>query len=134
MSRHRFIKRSAVPSTTIADVEEVARFPLPEDYKKYLTSYDKFEGEIGPEYLQLWDIDELIRLNIDYNAFELLPNTLMIGSNMGGEFIAVEFLDTDSYRVVLSPFIDMDSEYHIEIGNSFSDMVERLNAGKEWFE
>jgi len=57
----------------------------------------------------------------------------MIGNNGSSEFIAIECLNTKDFRVVLSPLIDLSDQYHIEIGTSFSDMIDRLDNGIEWF-
>ncbi len=37
------------------------------------------------------------------------------------------------YRIVLSPFIDLDKSFNIEIGNSFTNFFERLENGIDWF-
>jgi len=82
---------------------------------------------------ETWDIDELIGANIDYQIFENLPKTLAIGGNGSSKFIAIEQTVDNSIRVVLTPFIDLDKQYHIEIGISFTDFLQRLDNGQEWF-
>ncbi|MDQ0641240.1 hypothetical protein QF042_004805 [Pedobacter sp. W3I1] len=72
-------------------------------------------------------------MNIDYQIFEHLPNTLAIGGNGGGEYIAIEQLNDNSLRIVLSPFL-IEEDAHIEIGISFTDFLECLENRKEWFE
>lgn len=52
---------------------------------------------------------------------------------MGGELIALELCDNGEYRIVLTPFVDLDKTYHIEIGSSFTDFLIRMDSGKEWF-
>jgi hypothetical protein len=61
-----------------------------------------------------------------------LTKSLGIGDNGSGEFIAIEKLDNLNFRIVLSPFL-IEEEAHIEIGNSFTDFLERLENGIEWF-
>ena len=78
-------------------------------------------------------LTKFLELNKLYRAGKYLPNTLMIGSNGSSEFIAIEYNGV-GYQIVLSPFIDMNKKYHIEIGISFTDFLERLANGKEWFE
>jgi len=99
----------------------------------YIQNYLGFEETIGREYVRLWDINELMEKNKGYCITETLTNTLGIGTNGGGEFIAIEQFEIDNYRVVLSPFIDLDKKYHIQIGSSFSDFLIRLDQGLEWF-
>lgn len=126
-------KKSISSVQTPEGIEKVTGFGLPEDYRSYLLNFSGFENHILKEYVCLWDIDELIELNTGYGIFEHLPNTIAIGGNGGGEFIAIEYIDMKSYRVVLSPFIDLDKDCHIEIGESFTDFLVRLDNGLEWF-
>lgn len=134
LNQYNCPKRINQSSITIEQIEQTVQFKIPEDYKIYLQNYSGFESTIGNEFVRLWDLDELIEANKDYGIFEQLPNTLGIGGNGGGEFIALELLENDYHRIVLSPFIDLDKGYHIEIGTSFSDFLLRLQNGREWFE
>lgn len=130
---HNCPKRTEIPLYTIGQIENIIQFNLPSDYKSYLQTYLGFEGTIGQEYVKLWDFDELIDINKGYGIFDNLPKTLGIGGNGGGEFIAIELLENGEYRIVLSPFIDLDSQYHIEIGTSFTDFLVRIDKGQGWF-
>jgi hypothetical protein len=76
----------------------------------------------------LWPFEEILPANRAYEIFEWLENVLGIGSNAGSEMIG---LCSDG-RCVLMQFIGLDQP--IEIGSSFTDMLERLNSGKKWFE
>jgi len=58
---------------------------------------------------------------------------LGIGGNGSSEFIAIEQTESSKIRVVISPFIDLDKSYHIEIGDSFADFLNRLDHWEEWF-
>ncbi len=74
----------------------------------------------------------VLELNAGDEIIKYLPNTIAIGGNGGGEFIAIEFTEPNNYRLILAPYIGLDEkEYHIEIGSSFYDMLVRLNTGKE---
>ena len=130
-SKVRFSKRESKLNVDFQELEMNVKFQLPEDYKYYLTNYNSFEGIIGQEYLRLWNAYELNKLNQEY-GIKNLPNTIAVGTNGSGEFIGIE-LKTNDYRVVLSPFIDLDKENNIEIGISFSDMLSRLYNGEQWF-
>jgi hypothetical protein len=132
--RHGFSKLPNKLKPDLEDVERIVGFRLPEDYRYYLLNFSGFEDFLGPEYCCLWSANELIQANNDYRLFESLPNTLGIGSNMGGEFIAIEYTGNQNYRVVLSPWIDLEAQYHIGIGDSFTDFIIRLAAGKGWFD
>jgi hypothetical protein len=134
LDKYNCAKRIEKPLATVEEIESIIKFKLPTDYKKYLQDYLGFEEHIGQEYMRLWDFDELLDINKDYGIYDNLTNTLGIGGNGSSEFIAIEQLDSGNYRIVLSPFIDLDKQYHIEIGTSFTDFLVRLDNGKEWFE
>jgi len=126
-------KRAAKPIITVEEIENTVNFKLPDDYLTFAQNYSGFEEFIGEEFVRLWDFDELAERNKGYQIFTYLPKTLGIGGNGGGEFIAMEQLDDGKLRIVLSPFIDLDRQYHIEIGTSFTDFLMRLDNGEEWF-
>jgi SMI1/KNR4 family protein SUKH-1 len=126
-------RRVQKPSFSIDEIEAAIGFKLPSDYAFYTQNYLGFEGSIREAHVRLWGINELMEQNKGYGIIDNLANTLGIGTNGGGEFIAIELLEIDNYRVVLSPFIDLDKKYHIEIGSSFSDFLIRLDQGQEWF-
>lgn len=132
LTKYNFPERTIRPTTKIEEIESRIGFPLPDDYKFYLDNYGAYEKFIGPELVNLWNIDELLSRNEDTGIFDNLPLTLGIGNNPSSEFIAIEF--TDNYRIVLSPFIDLNKQYHVDIGNSFTDFLVRLDNGKDWLD
>jgi len=134
LTRHNWPEKPVSGQHDFGDIENKAGFELPKDYKDFLLKYAGHETEMGQEYFRLWDREELITLNEEYNVLEYLPGTLGIGSNGGGELIAIEKLGDKDFRIVLTPFVDLDAEFHIEIGESFIDFLVRLDNGKEWFD
>ena len=133
LTKYNFPNRTIQPNTKFKEIENQIGFPLPADYKFYLENYGEYEAIVGHELVNLWDIDELLSINKDTGIVDNLPFTLGIGNNPSNEFIAIEFIENNIYRIILSPFIDLDKQYHIEIGNSFTDFFVRLDNGKEWF-
>ena len=133
LAKYNFPKRTTKPTTTFEEIENKIGFILPDDYKFYLDNYEECEEFVGPEFVVLWGCDELLTRNKDIGIFANLPLTLGIGNNPSSEFIAIEFIDNEKYRIVLSPFIDLDKQYHIDIGNSFTHFFVRLDNGREWF-
>jgi hypothetical protein len=132
LARYGFDKREGRPDPSIEEIERAIGFSLPADYRWFLAEYNCFEGIIRHEFVRLWEAGGIIEANNDYGILGNLPGTVAIGSNGGGEFIAIERVDPGDYRIVLSPFADIDSEYHIGIGASFTDFLERLDRGQEW--
>jgi len=133
LNKYNFPKRDFQPEITFDQIEKQIGFDLPEDYKFYLNNFKEREGFIGPEYLRLWDFESLLENNIGYEILTYLTDTLAIGTNMGGECVAIDYLGRNKHRIVLTPFIGLEKKYHIEIGASFTDMLNRLDAGKGWF-
>lgn len=119
--------------TDLVDIEREIGFDLPDDYKDFLLRHAGHETQIGEEYIKLWDKDDLLSLNQDYKIFESLSGTIGIGDNGAGEFIGIEKLVDGGLRIVLTPFIDLDNQYHIEVGQSFTDFLLRLDKGEKWF-
>ena len=134
LTKYNFPKRTTRPTTRIEEIENQIGFPLPDDYKFYLDNYRENEEFVGTELVNLWDFDELLSRNKETGIFDNLPLTLGIGNNPSSEFIAIEFTDNKNYRIVLSPFIDLDKQYHLDIGSSFTDFFVRLDSGKKWFD
>lgn len=130
--KYDFKKRSGNLKTQFEEVESIIKFKLPDDYKFYAKNYIGFEETIGGDYLRLSDFDELIEENENYEISYYLDKTFIIGSNAGGEFIGIEQTQQDTLRIILSPYI-YQREAHIEIGNSFTDLLERMDKGERWF-
>ncbi len=126
-------KRTTPTKTEIPDIEQLVQFQLPQDYKYFLQEYTGFEGNIGREYLGIWDLDELIELNSAYEIPAMLSRTLAIGSNLGGECIALQLTLEGSFRVILIPFTSLNETDQIVIGDSFTDFFVRLMNGDNWF-
>ncbi|MCB0490659.1 MAG: SMI1/KNR4 family protein [Cyclobacteriaceae bacterium] len=125
--------RTTSSKNDLLDIEGEIGFELPDDYKYFLLRRAGHETHIGEEYVKLWDKDDLLSLNRDYKIFENLSGTIGIGDNGASEFIGIEKLNGGGLRVVLTPFIDLDKKYHIEIGKSFTDFLLRLDQGERWF-
>lgn len=131
--KYGFVEKKATKSelSELSKVEDRLGVSIPDDYRDYITNYKGHEIFINDQSVILWDIKELYETNHDYFIFEDLPNVLSIGSNGGGECIAIDFT---SGKVVIFPFIGMSREDFISIGNSFSDFLSQLEQGKKWFD
>lgn len=132
LSKYKVVKRIEKPKITFGEIEKIIDFKLPYDYKTFALNYIEFKDFIGEQNVNLWNFDEIIEINTDYQIFEYLRKTLGIGENGSGEYIAIQQSKDNKLRIVLSPFI-IEEESHIEIGTSFTDFLERLENGKKWF-
>jgi hypothetical protein len=131
--KHNWPTRIIPDDTDLLDIEREIKFQLPEDHKDFISRYGGHETQIGEEYIKLWDKEHLLPLNKGYEIFENLPETIGISDNGAGEFIGIEKLNDGGLRIILTPFIDLDKQYHIEIGKSFTDFVLKLDKGEKWF-
>ena len=128
-----FIKRTEKLNISIKDVEQNVNFPLPDDYIFFAENYIENETFIENEFVKLWDFNDILKLNAEYEIIENFKNIIAIGGNGSSELIAIEFIKSEDYRIVLFPVIDLYRENYIEIGNSFADFFYRLENGKDWF-
>ncbi|WP_312075217.1 SMI1/KNR4 family protein [Chryseobacterium sp.] len=133
LSKYKWNKRTDKIDFDFKIIEEQIEFLLPLDYKNYAIQYCENENLIGQEYVRLWSIENLLEWNLDFQIFEFLPKTIAIGDNGNGEFIGIEFIEDYRYEIILSTYIDLDPEYNIQIGHSFTDFLERLDSGKSWY-
>jgi hypothetical protein len=125
-------RRDTISESTLDEIEEYAGFLLPSDYRLFLSTFFGFDGFIGEEYCQLWSAENVKIYNKNYSILEYLPLHLGIGSNGGGDLIAIQKLNQFEYRIVLTPFIVFDSHDNIEIGKSFADCLNKLGNGAKW--
>ena len=132
-NKYSFPERDENSLVSIEDIQLHLKFDLPEDYIFYVENYLGIDQFIGVEFIKLWSLEEIIDANLEYHIFEKLPQTLAIGTNGSGEFIGIYFDDNNAIKIILSPFTDLNANYHVEIGNSFTDFLVRLDEGVEWF-
>jgi hypothetical protein len=127
---HRFSSEFtlSIPATEAQIVEAEAAFGirLPEQYREFLAKTNGAEGPIGGnEYVALWPVDQLKKLNDAYEVLTYAPDYLVIGSNGGGEAYAFD-LRSDSYSISALPFIGLSRDLGKIMGESFWDFLERL--------
>lgn len=133
IEKYSFPKRDVNSAVEVIDIELYSKLKLPEDYIFYLENYHGIDQFIGVEFINLWSLEEIIKTNKNYNIVEELNQTIGIGSNGSGEFIGIRVGENENIKIILSPFIDLNTKYHIEIGTSFTDFLVRLDNGIDWF-
>ena len=126
-----FVKRDKVDHD-FGSIENLIGFALPADYKFYLDNYEPFEGDIGEQYISLYSVADLIAFNSEFNTEEKEANTILIGSNGASESIGIRFFEEGEHQVVIAQYIT-DIDDHIEVGDSFTDTIKRLENGQVWF-
>lgn len=131
--KYSFPERDIKSEIEVIAVESYSKLKLPKDYLFYLENYFGIDQFIGVEFIKLWSLEEVIHSNENYNIVQQLNRTLGIGTNGSGEFIGIEMDQNENLRIILSPFVDLNSKNSIEIGKSFTDFLVRLDNGVDWF-
>jgi hypothetical protein len=114
---------------TLAKVEQILGITLPDDYRAFLRAFNGGTGFLaGGRYAVLWDADELVERNVGYEIKAFCPGYLLIGSDGGGEAIAVR-LDSAAPEYVVFPFIG-GPEHAISGVPSLEAFLGRFAAGE----
>jgi hypothetical protein len=112
----------------VQEFQRVTNIRLPDDYLQFLRQGNGGEGVIGENsYLMLWGIEDLWRLNREYEVQEYAPGLLLIGSNGGGEAFAYDTRES-RWSLVQVPFVGMDLTAVEVIADSFRSFLEALYA------
>lgn len=106
-------------------------FTPPADYLVFIFSNNIIRDYCNYSYLgidgsYLYGAADLIETNLDYSAAEFYPGYFLIGSNGGGEALAIE--KATGYFVI-TPFIGHDDETSVTIGQTWLEFWQRLQAG-----
>jgi hypothetical protein len=86
------------------------------------------EGVLGlrePGRYQLWPLSSIEERNRDYLVDELAPGYVGIGSDGGGEMIAL----SPTGEVVTLPFVGMEPKEAIVVAASWSEFESRIKSG-----
>lgn len=96
-------------------------FNLPMEYLSFLRYSNGGEGFlcIEPWYFQLSSAEEVVAYNQGYKVDEFLPGWFAIGSNGGGEMLAIRKQDGSPCPVYMVPFIPMEESDAVQITHDF---------------
>jgi len=100
---------------------------LPDELVRYHQAGGVLEGDLGegfPGWFQLWPLSEIEERNRGYEVDQQVPGYTGIGSNGGGEMIAV----SPSGQVVVVPFIGMEPEAVVVVADSWDDFESRIKS------
>src|SRR5437773_5948579 len=87
----KWMRRLPASETAIHGLCARCDFSLPQEYLAFLRYSNGGEGFlwIDPGYFQLWSAEEVADYNAGYNVQEFLPGYFAVGSNGGGEMLAI---------------------------------------------
>jgi hypothetical protein len=102
-----------------------SQFPLPPEYLEFLRCTNGGEGDLAvqPYWICFWPAEEVLTHNARYSVGEFAPGFFGIGSNGGGELIALDTRSSAPYPVVAIPFIPLDPAESLNVSASFRDLV-----------
>jgi hypothetical protein len=127
----RFICNPPASQAFISQCRQQLAVQLPGDYTKLLEQANGGEGFIGKQYLQLWPIDEVVKMNTGTYVRQAAPELLIFGSDGGGEGFA---FDTRSMpRVVAVPFVGMEPSAVIALAPDFDSFLQFLYRSEDLF-
>ncbi|SMC87895.1 SMI1/KNR4 family protein [Cellulophaga tyrosinoxydans] len=126
MIKYEYLKEFEGNSGITSEKLSFLKLPerLPEDYIELLKQFNGGEGEVGEEYLVLHKADELIEINKDIEIAKFDKNIFVIGSNGGGEFVAIDFRNEKPIYILI-PFI-FEYDAIIELGSNIDELFERI--------
>lgn len=108
----------------IERLKKLNGFTLPNDYVSYVYSSGYLEIEIDNTYIVLFPIEELEKINNDYEVSIYAPSFFFIGSNGGGAGLA---FNLNNGKLFSLPFIGMSDNDAVKVAESFSDFLHKLN-------
>jgi hypothetical protein len=120
-----FHSTGPVNETALKQFERDSQFQLPETYIQFLRQMNGGEGFIGDEYVILWAVEELLKMNSAYEVPEYAPDLFLFGSNGGGEAYAFDKRSNSS--IVTVPFVGMDMGLTQPQAQDFRGFIERLS-------
>ncbi len=115
------------PVGAISRLETDSARSLPRQYADFLRRADGGEGFIGANaYAILWRVEELLRLNQEYEVELNAPGLLLIGSDGGGEAFAIDY-ESDRRLFVSVPFVGMHRSLIQVLAPNFGEFLQTLH-------
>jgi len=120
-------RKKGANNDVIKNTSSQLDFILPDDYLEFIHESNGGEGIIGKmQYLSLWEIEELTKLNKDYDTEIYAPGYFIFGSDGGGTAYA---FDKTNGNIVSFQFIGMVMEDEPKLwGNNFTVFLENLSV------
>lgn len=120
----RSLSTKPAPSTR---VRQVGCWELPEDYVEFIHQFNAAEGPIGgSQYIALWPVNELEKLNQGYSVPEFWPKVVLFGSDGGGMAYGFSFI-RGGLSVSAVPFDSIDERDVRDVADSFTTFMINLD-------
>ncbi|UPG88325.1 SMI1/KNR4 family protein [Luteibacter aegosomaticola] len=98
---------------------------LPDDYLRFIETSNGGAGFIGPNFINLWRVEEIASSNEDYESSRYAPGLLLFASNGAGEGFGFDLRQTD-VKVVMVPFVGLGWADAIVLGDDLTGLFSRL--------
>lgn len=109
------------------DIEKLLseiNFIAPEPFVNFLKNVNSTQISINDDYIILWSLKDMARLNKEYMVEEYAPEFFIFGSNGGDEAYAIEKSTGYIYQI---PFIGMNKKDAILKFKDFSILLDSIN-------
>ena len=103
-------------------IPKIGNIVLPQDYLDFMLIHNGGEGDLGATWFVLYPLEELEEINKDYNIYEFLPESIIIGTNGDSEFYGIN--SNGEYFNVPSL---MEEKYVTLLGKDFNQLPDRIN-------
>lgn len=125
-------RRPGATEAAIDQVRAYAELELPKEYLDFLRSSNGAEGQVGRKgYVHLFAAEEIPKLDEGFGLREFLPGFLLVGSDGGGEAIAIDTRSNDplTMEYVVVPFIGLDIDDICFRSGSLYDLLRHIARG-----
>ena len=117
---------SGASASVLEKLDSVSPFSLPESYLSFLSRFNGGQGPISvqPCWLCLYPAEEVAKIELDGTYHEFFPGCLTIGSNGGGEAIALNLDENGKARVVYFDTTNINvAESLRPLASSFDELI-----------
>ena len=120
----KFSLEPAVSEKALTEFLSKNASTIPSDYLDFIRYSNGGEGPIGNNYLSLWQVEDIVKMNEEYETDLYAPGYLIFGSDGGGSAFA---FDKKDGAIVSFQFIGMlVDDKPILMGKTFAEFLEAL--------
>jgi hypothetical protein len=128
----KFKPNTPATEKAIVDLTNALPKTLPKAYWKIMALANGGEGFVGDKYVELWPVEELVKLNKKHQVAKNAPDLFAIGSNGKGEAYAFDVAKADGavYQLAIAGMNPKDARL---VAHSFDAFLPRINLFRQDF-
>jgi hypothetical protein len=100
-------------------------FDLPKEYMSFMESLQDNEIISENGYIELFPLNELEKINKEYETDKFVSNFIAIGTNGSGVGIFINKMNNNIYSI---PFIGMEEKDAVLLADSFSEFLNKFRG------